>query len=95
MTRKSLKEYLIESQRVDEVLMTMMAIGLISLAAKPMLTSFAEKAGTGVGSFFGGLANLFGFGSNKDKDDSKDYKKSKSKDNNKSKRDSDSSDDKN
>ena len=91
MTRKSLKEYLIESQRVDEVLMTVMAIGLISLAAKPMLTSFAEKAGTGVGSFFGGLANLFGFGSNKDKDDSKDYKKSKSK----SKRDSDSSDDKN
>ena len=97
MTRKSLKEYLIESQRVDEVLMTVMAIGLISLAAKPMLTSFAEKAGTGVGSFFGGLANLFGFGSNKDKDDSKDYKKSKSKDNNKSKgkNDNDSSDDKN
>ena len=97
MTRKSLREYLVESQRVDEVLMTMMAIGLISLAAKPMLTSFAEKAGTGVGSFFGGLANLFGFGSNKDKDDSKDYKKSKSKDNNKSKgkNDNDSSDDKN
>ena len=95
MTRKSLKEYLIESQRVDEVLMTMIAIGLISLAAKPMLTSFADKAGQGVGSFFGGLANLFGFGSNKDKDDSKDYKKSKSKDNNKSKRDSDSNDDKN
>ena len=93
MTRKSLKEYLIESQRVDEVLMTVMAIGLISLAAKPMLTSFAEKAGTGVGSFFGGLANLFGFGSNKD--DSKDYKKSKSKRDNKSKRDSDSSNDKN
>lgn len=87
MTRKSLKEYLIESQRVDEVLMTMIAIGLISLAAKPMLTSFAEKAGTGVGSFFGGLANLFGFGSNKDKDDSKR--------DNKSKRDNDSSDDKN
>ena len=91
MTRKSLKEYLIESQRVDEVLMTMIAIGLISLAAKPMLTSFAEKAGTGVGSFFGGLANLFGFGSNKDKDDSKDYKKSKSK----SKNDDNISDDKN
>ena len=91
MTRKSLKEYLIESQRVDEVLMTMIAIGLISLAAKPMLTSFAEKAGTGVGSFFGGLANLFGFGSNKDKGDSKDYKKSKSK----SKNDDNSSDDKN
>lgn len=93
MTRKSLKEYLIESQRVDEVLMTMIAIGLISLAAKPMLTSFAEKAGTGVGSFFGGLANLFGFGSNKDKGDSKDYKKSKSK--SKDKNDGDSSDDKN
>ena len=91
MTRKSLKEYLIESQRVDEVLMTMIAIGLISLAAKPMLTSFADKAGAGVGSFFGGLANLFGFGSNKDKDDSKDYKKSKSK----SKNDDNISDDKN
>ena len=89
MTRKSLREYLVESQRVDEVLMTMIAIGLISLAAKPMLTSFAEKAGTGVGSFFGGLANLFGFGSNKDKDDSKDNR------DNKSKRGSNSSDDKN
>lgn len=93
MTRKSLKEYLIESQRVDEVLMTMIAIGLISLAAKPMLTSFADKAGQGVGSFFGGLANLFGFGSDKDKDDSK--RDNKNKRDNKSKRDSGSNDDKN
>ena len=57
----SLKSYLQESFRVDESL-TLLAIGLIAFAAKPMLKEFGGKAGEGVGDFFGGLANFFGIG---------------------------------
>ena len=55
----SLKSYLQENLRVDESL-TLLAIGLIAFAARPMLKQFGEKAGEGVGEFFGGLADFFG-----------------------------------
>lgn len=55
----SLQEHLTESQRVDESV-TLLAYAILAFAAKPILSTFAEKAGEGAGSLFSGLASLFG-----------------------------------
>lgn len=60
--QKTLKQYLAgqQSQPINESL-TLLAIGLIALAAKPAITAWAGEAGKGMGQFFGGIGQFFGW----------------------------------